>query len=320
MEKDNPTKNNNPLLDLGHLPDFYRLRWNLRMERDFDTPFFLGSALRGLLGHGLKRTVCVTRQPKCTSCVLLQSCPYPAFFEPAAIHPSNARVPYVLALPFIGRHQFKAGDILPLEMTLLPPHDRQIPYLVHALERAGKMGIGPQRVPFSVASVSCLEKAGENSWLPLYEDGRILRQAPTVKLEPPPLPRQVSLEWLTPLRLKRHGRLVRAEDFDGNLFIESLAFRASDLAASRPERTLLKQIREQKITARTQMHWREMSRYSSRQGTRMQIGGLLGRMDLELAGLEAYWPWIWATQWLHLGKFTSVGLGRYRLTASLPTR
>ena len=47
---------------------------------------FPGSAWRGALGHALKRTVCVTRQPRCADCLLYHSCVYSYFFDtpPAA--------------------------------------------------------------------------------------------------------------------------------------------------------------------------------------------------------------------------------------------
>ena len=310
---------NHSTMEPPPLPDLYRLRWNLKIEKDFQTPNFLGSALRGLLGHGLKRVVCVTRRPTCKDCDLLESCPYPAFFEPASIMPSQARVPYVLSLPFTGRCHLAAGSTIPLEMTLFAPHQRQFPYLVHAFQRAGKIGLGSHRIPFSVPEISCLGKAGEDDWIDLYKNGQMRRSPVALKIEPPPIPERVNIEWLTPLRLKRNGHLVGADRFGGNLFMESLAFRCYDLSGTRPDHTLLKKIREKPISARTDMYWHELTRYSSRQRTRMQIGGLLGKLVLDMEGLETWWPCLWAAQWFHLGKFTSIGLGRYRLVvASLP--
>ena len=40
------------------------------------TSRYLGSAWRGALGHALKQTACVTRQPVCEDCILYSNCIY----------------------------------------------------------------------------------------------------------------------------------------------------------------------------------------------------------------------------------------------------
>lgn len=50
------------------------------------------------------------------------------------------------------------------------------------------------------------------------------------------------------------------------------------------------------------------------------LDGVLGAFTLGGPGLQALWPWLWAGQWLGLGKGATQGLGLLRLsaTASLP--
>jgi len=68
-----------------------------------------------------------------------------------------------------------------------------------------------------------------------------------------------------------------------------------------------------------QLRWSDWTRYSSRQKTRMQLGGVTGRFVLSGEGLAEHWPVLWRGQWWHIGKTTSMGLGRYRIeAASLP--
>ncbi len=50
------------------------------------------------------------------------------------------------------------------------------------------------------------------------------------------------------------------------------------------------------------------------------MGGLLGSMTMNLERIESLWPYLYLGQWLHAGKGTNMGLGRYRLTTSLPCR
>ena len=66
------------------------------------------------------------------------------------------------------------------------------------------------------------------------------------------------------------------------------------------------------------LRWIELERYSSRQGRRHRIGGLLGEFELPLEGLEAAWPVLWHGQYLHVGKLTSLGHGAYRIRIPEP--
>lgn len=63
------------------------------------------------------------------------------------------------------------------------------------------------------------------------------------------------------------------------------------------------------------LHWQEWTRYSSRQDTLMELGGLLGVGELAGPGLGLLWPLLWQGQWVHAGKGTTFGLGAYRLLA-----
>ena len=59
--------------------------------------------------------------------------------------------------------------------------------------------------------------------------------------------------------------------------------------------------------------WHEWTRYSARQDTLLQMGGLVGSFALPGAALAPFWSCLWAGQWTHAGKGAVMGLGRYRL-------
>jgi hypothetical protein len=68
-----------------------------------------------------------------------------------------------------------------------------------------------------------------------------------------------------------------------------------------------------------QLLWYDWTRYSSRQQTEMNMGGLTGTVQLDMEGLEAFWPYLWLGQYTHIGKGTSMGLGAYSIkSTSLP--
>ncbi|MDS4021042.1 MAG: CRISPR system precrRNA processing endoribonuclease RAMP protein Cas6, partial [Candidatus Competibacter sp.] len=64
---------------------------------------------------------------------------------------------------------------------------------------------------------------------------------------------------------------------------------------------------------RTRLRWYDWTRYSSCQDALIQMGGLIGEIELDGAGLEPFWPYLWLGQWTHAGKGAVMGLGRYRL-------
>jgi hypothetical protein len=58
--------------------------------------------------------------------------------------------------------------------------------------------------------------------------------------------------------------------------------------------------------------WEEWARYSTRQGRRMEWGGITGEATYE-GGLAPFWPFLVFGQWTHVGKGCTFGLGQYRL-------
>lgn len=62
----------------------------------------------------------------------------------------------------------------------------------------------------------------------------------------------------------------------------------------------------------TDLRWFDWGRYSQRQQQEMQLGGLLGSVQLQ-GNLAPFAELLHQGQWLHVGKNAS--LGGYRLTA-----
>jgi hypothetical protein len=61
------------------------------------------------------------------------------------------------------------------------------------------------------------------------------------------------------------------------------------------------------------LRWQDWSRYSSRQKQEMTLGGAIGEWTLR-GDLAPVAPLLWLGQWLHAGKNTSMGMGRYALS------
>ncbi len=123
----------------------------------------------------------------------------------------------------------------------------------------------------------------------------------------------------TPLRLRSNNRYVGVEQFGFAHLFSALMLRLSQLARfhgdGEPQADyaqLASLAREQGLID-TELRWQDWARYSSRQRTRMQMGGLLGQFTLTGEHLSAFWPWLWLGQYSHAGKACTMGLGQYRI-------
>ncbi|VVB97205.1 CRISPR-associated endoribonuclease Cas6 [uncultured archaeon] len=74
---------------------------------------------------------------------------------------------------------------------------------------------------------------------------------------------------------------------------------------------LIERAKKVKIVS-SDLKWKELERYSERQETRMKMGGLLGEITFE-GELAEFMPFIKLGEYLHIGKGTVFGLGKYQI-------
>ncbi|HWP84869.1 MAG TPA: CRISPR system precrRNA processing endoribonuclease RAMP protein Cas6 [Terriglobia bacterium] len=200
-----------------------------------------------------------------------------------------------------------------------------LPYFIQALQRAATEGLGRNRESMKLIDVWQANPVETESWVRIYR--------PEERLEPfaasvpvvPSVPPAMRMRMKTPVRLQREERLVtpdlfRFSDLFGALLrrVSMLSYFHSDSALETDFATLMEQARRVELTEK-KLVWREWTRYSSRQKTAMQMGGLVGEVALELEADSPFWPYLWIGQWIHVGKGTSMGLGHYTIeAASLP--
>ena len=141
----------------------------------------------------------------------------------------------------------------------------------------------------------------------------------------PKVERVIRLRFETPMRLQRDSLLVTAgmfrfSDLLGALLrrISMLTYFHTDTPLETDFAVLVELAREVEVTS-AQLEWKDWTRYSSRQKTEIEMGGLVGEFLVSLGGTSPLWPYVWLGQWVHAGKGTSMGLGQYTLkAASLP--
>lgn len=310
-----------PLLPLGH----YRALGIARSS--ISLPPFSGFAWRGLFGRALKAGVCVARRTECAGCMLHATCLYPTVFETAPpAHAAKMRRykavphPYVLRPMPNAPRLIEPGHPVGIELVLIGDINRQLPVFIHAFHLAGDLGLGSSNGGFAMTAWQ--QRRGDG-WMTLWRDGQT--PVPPVVAPPalPPPPAAIRIHFETPLRLKRDNDLVTPDSFAFHDLARNLLRRISMLSyfhTDTPFETdfaaLTRQARSVRL-AEKQLRWLDLKRYSSRQETEMQMGGLVGEIALEADQLGDLWPLIWIGQWTHAGKGAVMGLGRYRVEGVL---
>lgn len=289
-------------------------------------PDYPGSAWRGALGHALKRTVCVVRNTPCTQCLLKNACAYSYVFEtPPPADAEKMRKYTAAPHPFVLRLSEKLASetSYSIDLTLFGHGQRFFPYLIHALQAAGKDGIGGHRQLFELNKIEDLDYQGNGH--SIYQTGELRPQHPAISPPIPEMPARIELTFHTPVRIKQDQKNLIANDFSfGALFsnllrrISMISYFHTDTPLDADFAGLTAKARRVRI-AEQHLTWYDWTRYSSRQQAEMNMGGLVGSISLDTSGLDEFWPYLWLGQWTHVGKATSMGMGAYSINStSLP--
>lgn len=315
-------KNQEPMRDVQLTLPLARYRLVFSMPENVGLPGYAGSAWRGALGRALKQTACIARGILCAQCLLRNSCVYPYLFETPPPPDSEkmrrynaAPHPFVLVLE---EDQTEKATYT-LGLTVFGRGNRYLPYLIHAFSRAGERGIGGRRQIFHLLEVQQCEDILQDRWLSIYQSATKLTPQPERVPPIPAVPETAHIRFQTPLRLKRKGRNVRPQDFSFADLFGHLLRRFSMLTYFHTDTPLEVDFAGLMASARTvrfhqvDLYWKDWTRYSSRQQSTMQMGGLLGTVTLHGEAIASFWPYLWTGQWVHAGKNTSMGLGRYQV-------
>ena len=226
--------------------------------------------------------------------------------------------PYVLR-PEASSTPMAAGEDTVLGVVLIGRAVSQLPYAIHALSGAAGGGIGHGRGRLVLVEVCQESPVGSGYWEQIYVPGGELAASRAVLPEVPARGDGIRIQLLTPLRLRRENEYVGPERFSFADLFSSLLRRVSMLSyfhGDHPLQTdfagLAHAARQVRLKSR-ELEWKEWARYSSRQDARLQMGGLMGEFRLDEVDFTPFWPYLWLGQWLHAGKGTAMGLGRYEV-------
>lgn len=301
----------------------------------FALPPYAGSALRGGLGHALRAKVCLTGLSECGGCPLRARCLYPYAYETQLALPLGTSmrgdVPRPLILvPEPARSPLRAGERWSFGLTLIGSTIiSALPYFIHALQRFGERGIGRQAARFRLIRVDRLPPGSSSATV--WHEGRLTGAADADSAPPGaaiarswvlPGVTRVAVRLLTPARFKTAGRFV-AEPPPFAVLIARLLDRLDGISVIHHGAPLRVDFREWCRYAEavrlvdSDVRWHDWTRYSSRQRTEMQLGGLLGSVTYE-GDLSPFLPLLGVGEWVHVGKAATFGLGRYAVEVGGP--
>jgi hypothetical protein len=318
-----------PLEDADAYPlpriPYLRLRVGLRTCEPARLPPYHGSLLRGAFGHALRRTVC-TMGPRqaCGGCSLRSACHYVRLFEPFAGRraafvagaPASPK-PFVIA-PRSSRQSFERGELLELDLLLFGHAVELQGFAILACERMARHGLGSRRRRFELDEVCYQDAAGE--WHTGFRRGvrRWHRNAEPVLPSGEPLSgEELVLRFATPVRFKAGGRLV--DRFDFRLLARRMLRRVVEIGEVHVsdrgpkagfERLLAAADRVEVV--RSDLRWHDWQRFSNRQRSKMQLGGVVGEMAVR-GDLEPLSALLRTAEIVHVGKGTTFGLGKVEI-------
>jgi hypothetical protein len=295
-------------------------------SRDAYLPPFPGSMLRGALGHSLKKVVCALRNQRCDTCLLNRQCLYARIFENKSTTTENLNLaslphPYVIGWhPELAR-SYRKGEYFRFSLVLMGAFVETLPYFVYAVDRMGEEGLGKADDTGKRNQMALAKVLYDDRILYSREKPELPAEIPCQKVslepaEPSEKIEQVQLNLITPLRVKQNGKFTK--DLDFPLLISSITRRLEGLwhcYGSHPitfdRNTLMSQARQITTTA-SNLRWQDQPRYSNRQASEMQLGGVLGTIAFE-GDITPLLPMLKAAEQVHIGKATSFGLGKVQM-------
>lgn len=289
------------------------LRAVYEAKEDGKLPPYLGSTVRGILGHCIRRFVCQKPETKCFVCSRREECPYVRCFyntrgEAGAVNP------YVLYVHTQGKEKWETGDSCVFDLTLFGEAAENPVIYLDALCAAEKMGWGASRMAFRLIRITEPE-----SGRLIYDGGRTWRGS----LEPHPFHVEqrkagsASLYFDTPLRIVSGQELFDSLPFP--VLIRFLSSRLSHISAVHTdcrvewdEEEMMKAAQHVRVVRQT---WRENKfiRYSINQkNNKLELDSKMGWVVYE-GDLTGFTPLLEAGKYLHVGKGTTIGFGHYEI-------
>jgi hypothetical protein len=260
-------------------------------------PEYLGSTLRGVVGHAARG----------------DRNAYDNLYNSKAARGGSQDIvnPYIITPPPMRAAPYEEGEELTFMVSLLGDASKMAGPLVEALKKLRDYGLGASRYPFLLAKVT-----HEADRRVIWEDGVYYPSA----AQGAALPwrelrdvRRVAVRTLTPLRIRRNGELIDQVDFP--TVIRNITRRVEAIAtryggwADTLEIERIQALTADVSTVFSDLHMASLERLPSQPKEKMNFQGLMGEVRFE-GDITPFVPWLFAARTLHIGRNTTFGMGR----------
>ncbi len=255
-------------------------------------PFFLGSQLRGAFGYALKRVVCINPSFKCNECFAKDNCLYYQFYEKKNIY-HKYRFDYELGKSYYDFCLYLFDDAV-----------LKLPYVVSSLyQMIVKIGFGKDRKTYTKFDMFVNDSS-------IFKDGEIiLPKNYEKKFKIDTFSPNISVRFVTPLRLKKNNHFIKPEELELKDLINSIYQRKQKLQNKELKKLDFKPKGD---IVKKELKFLDLSRYSNRQKTKLKIGGLVGEMQMKDIDEKSY-KLLKLGEIIGVGKQTVFGLGKIKV-------
>ncbi len=301
--------------------EYIKINFTLLFKEETHLPPYKGSAIRGGLGHVLRKLVCTSDNRDCINCNKKFSCQFAYIFMTPV--PKDAEVrnnslkaspPFVIEPPMTDQNLFKPMDTFEFSITLFGKGINYLPYFIYSIEELGNQGLGKTRGKYDIISVT----NDSNNGL-IYKNGTLYSQNITrtkIDFAEEEKLNQIYFKFNTPVRIIKNKKLVKS-DFTFELIMRNIFRRLDMISYFHFEKNLdiiykdwIEKSKEiKKVEENLQFY--DWKRRSGRTNKTIQMGGFVGNIVFE-GDLSEFMPFIKMGEIIHLGKGCTFGMGEYK--------
>ena len=315
-----------PLCVINPFP-VMRYRLNFVVQQPFSINENPGALVRSVLGMQFRKLSCTTGASECKGCRNINQCAYPRLFENSMpnsyTHRRHAGLPnpYIVEASETMARSYDVGDMLSFSITLIGDSLTQLDLVLLALHKGFSQSIGSRKGKASLHEVYADSEYepiwhGENPSVSLRSHRQFVRLPEhTTRASVSKNKDRLVLNFLSPLRLVRKGKLISASDLQASDILMSIVRRYASLVEVHLDQSTgfdFKSLAEKskRCSINQQLEMCSWSRYSSRQCKKLKGDGWQGLVELQ-GDLSDFLPIVNICEYLHIGKMTTCGNGRY---------
>jgi len=299
-----------------------KYRFIIQPKEDIIFSNFKGSTLCGAFGYTLKRICCVAKNKDCTSCLLKTKCVYSIIFE-AKISNAEYKIlgytepprPFVIEPPIDEKTKYSPNETIEFSILIFGNSMQFLPYIIYTFYELGKKGIGETRAKYELLSVGTYDgkKIYDVETQTLHNIDSAIKLSFDGNYKDL---KEIKIKFLTPTRIKINNKYTTEITFQTliRLILRRLAglfLFYFDKKLDGDFETILKEA-ESVNTKYSSIKWVDLELYSTRQKTKMKLGGIIGEVAYE-GDITSFVPLIKIGELTHIGKNTTIGLGKYEV-------